>query len=406
MKQIALGLLAAAVLLYAIATALEPRHAAFAYVAAFAEAAMVGAVADWFAVVALFRHPLGLPIPHTAIIPANKERIGENLARFICDNFLGNAQVLGKLAAFDPAARLAAWLADPVHAAQVGQHLANAARYGLRSLDDVRVRDFIRSTVLDRLQAVDVAPLAGRMLDALTENRRHQELLDEVLRQVAVLLHDERVQAKIAELVAAEVKLLRYVGLDTVAADFAAGKIVAGVSRTIGDMGQDPTHPLRVRFDAYVDGFIDRLKHDPAFALKGETIRSELLAHPALAGYLHGLWSELLGWLHADLGRDDSSIRARVAASAQTLGETLRGDASMQEWINGQITAAAPEWIDRYREQIRRYIVARVQQWNTYELTQELERNIGRDLQFVRINGTLVGGLVGLAIHVATQFMR
>ena len=153
-------------------------------------------------------------------------------------------------------------------------------------------------------------------------------------------------------------------------------------------------------------GFIERLKHDPAFRLRGEAIRNEVLAHPALGSYLHGLWSELLAWLHADLGRDDSSIRARVTDAAHALGRQLRNDDAMQQWINAQVLAAAPRWIERYREQIRNYIESRVREWNTQELTDELERNIGRDLQFVRINGTLVGGLVGLAIHAATHLMR
>ena len=178
MKRIALALLVLAALLYVVARALEPRHPAWGYAAAFAEAAMVGAMADWFAVVALFRHPLGLPIPHTAIIPANKSRIGENLAGFICHNFLGTEQVLRKLRAFDPAQRLAGWLADPSHAAQVGRHLVNAARYGLGAFDDDRVRRFMHELVVARLQRIDVAHVAGEVLDALTAGRRHQALLD------------------------------------------------------------------------------------------------------------------------------------------------------------------------------------------------------------------------------------
>jgi len=406
MKRIALALLCAALALYAIATALEARHAAFGWVAAFAEAAMVGAVADWFAVVALFRHPLGLRIPHTAIIPRNQERIGANLARFICDHFLSDQQVLERLRSIGPAARLADWLRDPSHATQVGTHLTKAARYGLSALDDPRVRDFIRASVLERLEQVDVAPLAGRLLDALTENRRHQELLDDVLAQVAALLQDEGVQARIATILAAEARLLRYVGLDQLAADFAAGRIAAAVSRTVGEMGEDPSHPLRLRFDATLARFVERLQHDPAFATKGESIRDELLAHPALGAYLHGVWGDVLAWLRDDLGRDDSSIGRRIAAIALTLGETLHADVAMREWIDGQIIDAAPRWIDRYREQIRGFIEDRVRRWNTEELTGELERNIGPDLQFVRINGTLVGGLVGLVIHALTLALR
>lgn len=406
MKRIALGLLFAAALLYVAATALESRHAAWSYVAAFAEAAMVGAIADWFAVVALFRHPLGLPIPHTAIIPANKDRIGAKLAGFICNNFLSTPQVLAKLAQFDPAARLADWLSRSDRAEKLAEHLIAAVRYGLSAFDDTRVRDFLGRMASAGLAQVDVSRLAGQALDALTADGRHQALLDGVLVQVARVVEGDEVQERITEAIAREIKALRYVGLDQVAAKLATRKIVDAVARTIGDMAAEPEHPLRLRFDVFMAGFIERLKSDPAFQQRGEAIRADLLAHPALGDYLHGLWSELLEWLHDDLAKTDSSIRLRIVAMAGTLGARLRADEAMRRWINEQIVDAAPRAIDRYREDIRRYIVERVAEWNADEMTNELERQIGRDLQFIRVNGTLVGGLVGLVIHTATQMWK
>ena len=405
MQRIALGLLLLAALLYVLARWLEPRHAGWGWVAAFAEASMVGAIADWFAVVALFRHPLGLPIPHTAIIPTNKSRIGANLAGFICNNFLGTQQVLRKLHGFDPARRLAAWLADPAHAAQVGRHLVAAARYGLDAFDDARVRRFMHALVVAQLERLDVARLAGEVLDGLTAGRKHQALLDEVLRQVAAVLEDAEVKARIAQVIADELRLLRYLGLDEIAGKLATEKMIAGIGRVIAERAGDEAHPLRLRFDALVADFVARLKDDPEFRLRGESIKRQVLTHPALAAYLHRLWSELLDWLRADLGRDDSSIAARIADAVRTLGAKLADDAPMRDWINGQVVEAAPRWIERYRDDIGRYIAARVDEWNTEEMTVELERNIGRDLQFVRINGTLVGGLVGLAIHAATVWL-
>jgi len=406
MKAIALGLLAGAAVVYVIASLQHARHPAWGYVAAFAEAAMVGAIADWFAVVALFRHPLGLPIPHTAIIPSNKDRIGENLATFICANFLSNEQVLEKLERFDAAGRLARWLADPRHADQVATHLSAALRYGLGVLDDERVRAFFRSTVVTRLEQVDVSRLTGQLLDVLTADNRHQQLLDGMLQQLARMLDDETIKAAVAEVVATEVKYLRFVGLDNVAGRYATEKMVSGVVKLAGDMGADPQHPLRVRFDEFVASFIGRLKDDPAVRLKGEAIKQELLAHPALSHYLHGLWSEMIAWIQRDLDEDASAIRSQVVHGTRSVGEKLLADPAMQSWINEQIRIAAPRWIERYREDIRLYIIARVGDWNAAEMTQELERNIGRDLQFIRINGTLVGGLVGLAIYAATQFAR
>ncbi|HUP06313.1 MAG TPA: DUF445 domain-containing protein [Caldimonas sp.] len=406
MQGIALALLLAAAVVYVGATALLGRHAAFGYLAAFAEAAMVGAIADWFAVVALFRHPLGLPIPHTAIIPSSQERIGDNLAEFICMHFLSDAQVLDKLERLDASRRIAIWLAAPRHAERVGRYVAEALVYGLSVLDDDRVRAFFRRAVLERLEAVDIAPLAGRVLAVLTEDGRHQRLLDGVLQQLAHMLDDDAVRRAIAEVVAAEVKYLRFVGLDQVAGRYATEKMVAAVVRLVGEMGGDPRHPLRTRFDDFVAGFVVRLQDDPLLRAKGEALKAELLAHPAVATYLHGLWSELLGWLQADLAKDDSRLRRQVVDGTRSLGEKLLTDADMRAWINEQLREAAPRWIARYREDIRRAIVTRVRAWDPAELTREVERNIGRDLQFIRINGTLVGGLVGLAIHAATQLAR
>ncbi len=405
MKRIALGLLCAAALLYVLAKSFEPRHPWLGYVAAFAEAAMVGAIADWFAVVALFRHPLGLPIPHTAIIPANKDRIGANLAGFICNNFLSTAQVLSKLKEFDAAARLADWLASPAHARTLGDHAVTVVRYGLGALDDTRVRDFFGRAVTAGLAQIDLSRLLGQALDALTAGGRHQALLDDVLKQVAELIEGEELQGRITEAIAREIKTLRYVGLDQVAARAATRKIVAAVAHTLGELAAEPSHPLRQRFDAFVDDFVLRLKHDPEFQARGEQLRAELQAHPALAQYTQGLWDELLAWLHDDLAREDSSIRQRVVTMAGSLGARLQRDESIRRWFNEQIEAAAPAAIERYREDIRRYIVERVEEWNADEMTAELERNIGRDLQFIRINGTLVGGMVGLAIYSLTRML-
>ncbi|MEO6407878.1 MAG: DUF445 domain-containing protein [Burkholderiaceae bacterium] len=406
MQAIALALLVGAGLLYGIASALQARHPAWAYAAAFGEAAMIGAIADWFAVVALFRHPLGLPIPHTAVIPSNKDRIGENLATFICANFLATPQVLAKIEAFGPAARLANWLADPVRAGQAALHLGAALRYVLASFDDRRVRRFVGNALLGRIERIDGATLAGRLLDALTTRGHHQALLDALLRKLALVLDEESVKERVADVVASEVQYLRVLGLDRVAGRFATNKMVAGVVRLVGEMAQDPQHPLRLEFDAFVVGLVGRLQHDPELRERAAQVQRELLATPALAREVRGLWRDAVAWARADLESPQSHLRERFAAGLAQVGATLQCDAAMRGWIDEQLLTAAPRWIDRYREDIRRYIVARVADWNADEMTRELERNIGRDLQFIRINGTLVGGLAGLAIHATTQFAR
>ncbi|MDO5289121.1 MAG: DUF445 domain-containing protein [Pseudomonadota bacterium] len=404
MQRLALGLLLLMAALYVLALTQQARQPAWAWVAAFAEAAMVGAIADWFAVVALFRHPLGLPIPHTAIIPAGKQRIGENLGQFITTHFLSQAQVMDKLRELDVAARVAAWLSRPENAARVATHLLDVGRWATGALRDARVQQFVTGLARRGLAQIDITRLSGQVLQAMTHERRHQQLLDAALLQLARLLGEDTVQDTISDAIAREVRALKYVGLDQVAARLATRKVVAITAHTIIDMAQDPQHALRLRFDHVAADFVERLKSDEALHARGERLKAELLASPAVGQYVNALWGELLDWLHDDMGRADSSIRQRIEQAAHSLGERLAGDAHMRGWINGQLQAAAPALIDRWREDIRRYIAARVQAWDTREMSEELERHIGRDLQFIRINGTLVGGLVGLCLHAITQW--
>ncbi|MET4579876.1 DUF445 domain-containing protein [Ottowia thiooxydans] len=405
MKRLALGLLLGAAVLYVLGTWRTPYHSAWGYVAAFAEAAMVGAIADWFAVVALFRHPLGVPIPHTAIIPENKDRIGENLANFLGEHFLATDQVLARLRDFDAAGRVAAWLSVPANAERVSERLVEVARWAVGALDDERVRQFVAELARDGLRQVEITRVSGQVFEAMTQDRRHQELLDGILLQLAKLLGEDAVQETITEAIAREIKALKYVGLDQMAARMATRKVVVIIARTIIDMADDPQHSLRLRFDDMVSGFVQRLKDDPAMAERAEQLKAELLDNPAVGSYVNQLWSQLLSWLQSDMDRSDSTIRARVTQAAQTLGERLASDDAIRTWINGELQTAAPQLIERYREDIRRYIVARVQAWDAKEMTLELEQHIGRDLQFIRINGTLVGGLVGLIIHTLTQLL-
>jgi uncharacterized membrane-anchored protein YjiN (DUF445 family) len=314
--------------------------------------------------------------------------------------------VLEKFERFGVSTRLAKWLAESRHAEQVATHLSAALRYALGAMDDQRVRHFFRTTLLDQLEKVDLARLAGQLLDVLTADRRHQDLLDALLRKFAAVLNDASLKARIAEVIATEVHYLRFVGLDSAAGRYATTKIVSGITRIVAEMADDPVHPLRLEFDAFVVSFIARLKEEPELRAKFESVQAQLLASPALSGYLQGLWGNVVARIRTDLANPDSVLRERTIAGIQRVGEKLQADIEMQEWINAQLITTAPRWIERYREDIRRYIIARVGDWNTEAMTHELERNIGRDLQFIRINGTLVGGLVGLGIHTATQLAR
>ncbi|QGZ30232.1 DUF445 domain-containing protein [Stutzerimonas stutzeri] len=404
MKLVAGLLLLLAALLYVVATAMEPRHRAWGYLASFAEAAMVGAIADWFAVTALFRHPLGLPIPHTAIIPRSKARIGRNLSTFITTHFLSTPLVLAKLHALDIGGRLANWLRHPANADAVGRQLTGMARFGVQSLQDERVQAFVQAKLIDRARKIDLAPVCGQVLEMLTRQGKHQAMLDEALIKLDALLQDDDTRALVAEAITAEVRTLRYLGLGKAVGGWSANKFVDGVSAVIAEVAGDPGHPLRDRFDEHVGDYIERLKHDPAYRLEVERIVAQLLEHPATTDYLRTLWQELTEWLRTDLQNPDSRIGRRIVTLTQGLGDSLAADTAMRIWINEQLMAAAPGLLERYRAQIGTYIAQRVENWESGELVEQMEQSVGKDLQYIRINGTLVGGLVGLALHALTQW--
>ncbi|MDR3412129.1 MAG: DUF445 domain-containing protein [Formivibrio sp.] len=406
MKLASLGMLLLAAVIYLISTALSARHPALPYLAAFAEAAMVGALADWFAVVALFRHPLGLPIPHTAIIPKNKGRIADNLGSFIQGHFLSIERIRGKLNEFNPASRLVVWLNKAQTQRYLGNLAVRALSYGVNTLDDRRVFAFLQSTLVAQLQRVEISKIGGSLLEILTQDGRHHFLLNEVLQEFDRQLDRPEIQEKLATLIAGEFDILRYVHLDKAAGRFAAEKLVHGIQKELQDIYADPDHAMRQRFDRYMVGFVDKLKNDPAFHQKGEQLKHELLAHPAVASYVHTLWQQFLGWLHNDIHRTDSTIRAQIVAGVATLGAKLQADPNMQAWINEQVEQAVPPLIEEHREQIGQFIAEQVKAWDDRYMADRLELNLGTDLQYIRLNGTLVGGLVGLLIYAATEWIQ
>lgn len=410
-KWISTLLLVAVAILYVIARWREHQHAAWPVVVAFSEAAVVGALADWFAVVALFRHPMGIPLPHTAIIPRSKQRIADKLAAFIIMNFLGTEAILLRIRAFNPAAKLAAWLSKPESAEVLGNYGIRAISYGLRAIEDQRIHRFILANVVSKLEQIDFAALGGQFLDILTQGGRHQQLLNEAMHQLRVMLDDESAQDKVAKFIAKEFEgwrkyLLNVVAVDEKIGSFSAKKLIHAVSRLLDEVDEDLGHPLRARFDTFVAEFIVKLKIDPAFRSKGEEIRDQILRQPELAAYLRDLWLQLRIWLELDLNSPQSSIAGRIVAATLGLGEKLRDDKETQSWINEQILAAAVPLCEENRERTGKFISDQVRSWDERYMTQQLELNIGKDLQFIRINGTLIGGLVGLVLYGCTALIR
>ena len=408
-KRVAVAMLAAAAVLFVAATWMEVRHPhwAFGLLVAMAEAAMIGGLADWFAVVALFRHPLGQRwIPHTAIIPNRKDALGRALADFICNHFLEPGEVMRKLDEFDPASRLAVALSRPENAARVGRLVVDLSPHLLALLDSERLHAFLERLTREQLRRMDVAALAGQVLEVMTHQRRHQALLDSVLRDIAGVLADPGTQETVAARIAPQLwSVLRLTGLDEPVARRLAERVVAGVGDLVDEMASEPDHELRLRFDHYAADFVARLRSDPALQRKVGEMRDRLLDDPALPRYVRGLWDDVLAWLRQDLLREDSEIAARAGRVAMVLGERLSADASMRDWLNGWLRATVEPMVDRYRGSIRDFIVERVGRWDTRELVDELELSVGSDLQYIRYNGTAIGALIGGVLFGIVQLI-
>ncbi len=409
MKWRATGLLVLAGVLYTGAQAFEHQYPWLFWVSVTAEASMVGAIADWFAVTALFHHPLGLRfIPHTAIIPRNKERIAAGLSHFIQSNFLTSAAVVQRIREFRPARTLYGWLIRLDNAETVASYAVRFTAHGLAALDDARVQHYLQQTIARRLREADIAGAAAQLLDVLTENKRHHELLDAALRALDEVLAKAETQAYIAAEVGKSAPLLKslsdWLGLKL--DDRAALKIVEVAVKKISEVRHDQDHELRRRFDAFVAGFVRRLKNDDALRDRVHRLRDEALQSDALGRYIASLWTEFREWLLAEHDRSPASLHQRVTAMVESLGRSLRADEKMQQWIDEQILRGVPALIEEHRAKIGRFIEDQIMSWQEEKLVAELERHIGPDLQYIRINGTLVGGLAGLVIAALTQLVR
>jgi uncharacterized membrane-anchored protein YjiN (DUF445 family) len=403
MKLLATGLLVLAGLVYVAASMLEPGRPWLHYVAAAAEAAMIGAIADWFAVVALFHHPLNLRfIPHTAIVPRNKARIAEGLSQFIEQNFLSSAAVVERIRGLRPAQALCGWLVNARNAEIIAAYATRLAAYLLAAADDERVRAFLSRTLSEQLRRADLAGGLAQLLDVLTEQGRHHALFDEVLAALDDLLNRQDTRRYIAEEVRkgapAVLRALNQM-FDLKLDERAALRIVEVALRKVSEVRRDREHELRGRFDAFVRAFIARLKSDPATRDKVHRLRDEALASPAAAQYVAGLWEAFRAWL-------PEGMRSRLPGLIVSLGETLQADASIQQWIDEQILAAAPALVEEHRAKFGRFVEDQILSWQEEKLVAELERHIGPDLQYIRINGTVVGALAGLAIALLTQLAR
>lgn len=412
MKRLATGTLVAMTALWLLAAS-QHNLGFWGWLGAFAEAAMIGGLADWFAVVALFRHPLGIPIPHTAILPRNQERFADTLATFVRDKFLDTESLLARVRQFDPITRLAGWLQRPDNLHLLSDRLAGVLADAVGFIDDQRVKRALLETLHRRAEKIDLSLAVAQLLEAMTEDKRHQALLDELLRKFAVWLDDPGVQQSFARIIVEVadseyptlVSMLGLIGVDPedVGAKVAAA-IVRGINNWLHEIGEDPEHQRRQSFDEAVRDFIERLKHDPGFRQRIEAAKRDFLAHPVVGAYIDGLWDELIAWLYDDLRRADSPIRRKLIATARAFGKALREDAGLRESLGDRVDDFVRRQAPRFRGGIAQHIASTVRGWDAADLSLKVELSVGRDLQFIRMNGAIVGGLIGVLIHAGGLF--
>jgi uncharacterized membrane-anchored protein YjiN (DUF445 family) len=408
-KRLALAFFAGAAVLFVVSLFL-PQNWWVGLLKAFAEAAMVGALADWFAVAALFRR---IPIPfvsrHTEIIPANKDRIADNLAAFVHEKFLDTDSIVRLIQRHDPAQKVADWLVHPENTARLGRYLVKTAGWALDFIEDAAVQNFVRRAVHGMIQGVDLSRTAGAILDSVTRDGRHQELLDEGIAQLAKLLDNEETQAFIAQGIvdwlreeyAFMEKMLPSELIGRKGADLTV-KLAAGILKRVSE---DPQHPLRQRFDTFTADFIVRLQNDPALVEKGEDIKRYLIGDATLNGYLGSLWADLKGWIKADLDKEDSMLRRRLEATGAWVGRTLAEDPDLRASLNDNLELAARGAAPEFAGFLTRHIADTVKHWDSREMSEQIELNIGKDLQYIRINGTVVGGLIGVVLYLLSSLV-
>jgi uncharacterized membrane-anchored protein YjiN (DUF445 family) len=385
-------------------------HGAWEWIAAFAEAAMVGALADWFAVVALFRHPLGVPIPHTAIIKNKKDVIAGNLAGFIRDKFLASDTLIAWLREYDPAEHLAVYLMSEERAYGVAKGMTRVLADSLDFIDDERVQQLFRAALSNRLENLDLSTSAGTVLDALRKDNHHQIVLDDLLHRCAAWLATDEAQSRLADaidtLCTKEYPLLSaFIPKRDQFAKGVGEKVTNRLNALIQEVNADPCHEVRYKFDTAVTNFSARLKSDPVLRERIEAIKREVVHNQSIADYAQSIGNDLKGWLSDDLHQPQSRVQEKISAAVAGLGTTLSRNQGLKESLNEHLETLVLHYGDTLRTAVAGHISGTMQQWESDDYTSEIELSIGSDLQFIRMNGTLVGGVIGLLLHAAALLL-
>jgi uncharacterized membrane-anchored protein YjiN (DUF445 family) len=396
MRAVALSLLILAGLVYLLT--LHARGG-WPYVHATAEAAMVGAIADWFAVTALFRHPFGLPIPHTAIIPTRKASLGRSLQEFVTDNFLSEAVIRTRVADAQVSKRVGGWLTEPVNSTWVVNEGATLASTVLRRISDKDVGVLIESELLPRLADEPLSEVAGRLLQDVVEEKAHHGLVDLALVEAHRWLSHNA--AAVAEALSSRAPWWTPIWLD----ERVTRRLHAEATAWVADIRDDPHHQARRALDDLLTQLADDLQHDPDTIERAERLKKRVLGQPQVAVTATSLWNALRRALLDSLATPDSAVRARAIASLVTFGRRLVDDAALSERLDGYAADAAAFLVTRYGEELTTVITDTIDRWDGKEAADRIELFVGRDLQFIRINGTIVGGLAGLLIYTVSALL-
>jgi len=401
MKLIATGVFVGMAALFIVTEHVGTGAGWIGYVNAFAEAAMVGALADWFAVVALFRHPLGLPIWHTAIIPRKKEEIGRNLASFVDTRLLSVENVSRELDRFSGSSTLLGFLGDPVNRERAAGWLAEGVGTVVHTLDSEQVEGALADAIAGRIHTLDASALLGRALGTVVEDGRHQQLIDSVLRQVGEWLPSRRdtVQEFIER---ATERTLKWGSklIPKVVINHATDQTLTALIEVVTAAANDPSHPLRADLDARVREWVEKLCDDPEWKERINGWKEEMLQHPKVRGAIADLWTSLKEWIASDLDAEHSTLRTQARRAIDALYNRLAGDTELQRSIDERLRSTALMLLERNQGAIGSIIQRVVDAWDGRRLSEELELAIGRDLQYIRLNGTFIGGTVGLLIHL------
>ncbi|HWL47472.1 MAG TPA: DUF445 domain-containing protein [Sphingomonadaceae bacterium] len=400
MRVAATGLLLLMAATYLVARHFSTGHDGWSFVRAFAEAAMVGGLADWFAVTALFRHPLGLPIPHTAIIPRNKDRIGDSLATFLRDNFLIPAVVARRMMRVDAATAAGRFLSQPPsEGSRLREGASKLFAAMLESLDDERLGAMVKGAIAGRLRALDVSPLLGQALTAAIREDRHVPLLDAIVVWASRTLraNETLIREMVHERAGA---ILRWTGLD----ERLANAVIDGLDRLLAEMAADPGHPLRAKAEEGLAKLAADLQTRPETRARVERLKEEILANPAVARWIEGLWQAGRDGLLRAARDPRAAMAGRLGEALRQLGAALQSDPQLGRALNRFLRRMAVGMAASYGDAIVRLVSDTVRGWDARTVTGRLEAAVGRDLQYIRINGTVVGGLVGLGLHLIDVF--